>query len=515
MAGAMQVRCGLGAPVGRATLWRVRHTLSRADVLLRAALVLVVCALALPAASAEAGGPLETAFLPAESLEGTGGDLQLARARNAGASVIRMFLLWRNVAPAGEQRRRPQFEAGDHTDPAYNWAAYDQQISAIVAAGLKPLVTIHSAPQWAYPVDAEINPVAYRPDAGELGVFARAAAQRYSGRVEGLPRVQLWQAWNEPNISIMLRPQLVGGRPVSPALYRAMLNAIANGVKSVHASNVVVAGGTAPFRDITPEVQAQNKRWGPLTFMRELLCLSRELRPTCRQRVRFDVWSHHPYTSGGPTHEAQLPDDASLGDLPEVRRVLEAAVGAGHVRSRGKPRFWVTEFSWDSRPPDPNGVPTALHTRWVAEALYRMWLNGVSLVTWFSIRDQPLGTSYLQSGLFYRGATVAKDRPKPALRAFRFPFVAFVERERVRVWGRTPGSSPDRVVVEQSFSGGWKRLGILRAGRNGIFGRVFRTGTRGSVRARLADGTDSAVPFSLKPVPDRFFTPFGAVDLEP
>lgn len=106
--------------------------------------------------------------------------------------------------------------------------------------------------------------------------------------------------------------------------------------------------------------------------MRELLCLSPSLRPTCSAETRFDVWSHHRYTSGGPTHQAVLRDDVSLGDLPEMRRVLDAAMRAGHVRSAGKPRFRVTEFSWDSSPPDPNGVPTALHTRWVAEALYRM-----------------------------------------------------------------------------------------------------------------------------------------------
>lgn len=474
-----------------------------------------VVAVAVPAATAKAGGPLETGFLPAESIDGSDGALQLERMRAAGASVVRTFLTWRGVAPQGGERQRPRFDARDHEDPAYRWEEFDRQVNAIFAAGLKPLVTIHSAPQWAYPADAAIDGVAFRPDAAELGAFARAAARRYSGRVKGLPRVRLWQAWNEPNISIMLRPQLVGGRPVSPGLYRAMVNAIAGGVKSVHADNVVVAGGTAPFRDNTPEVQAQNKRWGPLTFMRQVLCLSRELRPTCKARVRFDVWSHHPYTSGGPTHEAVLPDDASLGDLPDVRRVLEAAVRAGHVRSRGKPRFWVTEFSWDSRPPDPNGVPTALHTRWVAEALYRMWLSGVSLVTWFSLRDQPLGTSFLQSGLYYRGATVAKDRPKPALQAFRFPLVAFVEGSRVRVWGRTPAGKRGRVVVEQSFRGGWKRLGVLQSGQNGIFGRVFRTGTTGYVRARLASGTARAAPFSLKNVPDRFFTPFGAVDLEP
>jgi len=494
-----------------ATLSRVRRTLS----LCRIGLVLVVCCLAVPAASAEASGLLETGFLPAESIDGPGGELQLARVRKNGASVLRLFLIWRNVAPAGEQRRRPQFDARDHADPRYQWEGFDGQVKAIVAAGLKPLVVIHSPPQWAYPPDAEIKDVAFRPDPDELGLFARAAAQRYSGRVEGLPRVRLWQAWNEPNISIMLRPQLENGRPVSPGLYRAMVNEIAAGVKSVHEDNVVVAGGTAPFRDNTPEIQEQNEQWGPLTFIRELLCLSPSLRPTCSAETRFDVWSHHPYTSGGPTHQAVLPDDVSLGDLPEMRRVLDAAMRAGHVRSAGKSRFWVTEFSWDSSPPDPNGVPTALHTRWVAEALYRMWRTGVSLVTWFSIRDQPLATSYLQSGLFYRGATIEDDRPKPAMRAFRFPFVAFPEGKRVRVWGRTPTSKAERVIVEQSFSGGWKRLGILRAGPNGIFGRLFRTGLRGTVRARLANGTDSAVPFSLKRHPDRFFVPFGATELEP
>ena len=478
------------------------------------ALLVLAAGAGILARDAHGSGPLETAFLPAEPFMDDNG-LTLRRVRASGASTLRLFLNWRTVAPAGAARNRPDFNARNPDDPAYNWEDFDRQVTAVAEAGLKPLVTIHSAPQWAYPADAEINAVAFRPDPVQLGHFAYAAARRYSGQVEGLPRVRLWQAWNEPNISIMLRPQLVGGRPVSPGLYRALVNAIAAGVKAVHPDNLVVAGGTAPFRDITPEVQRQNKRWGPLTFMRELLCLSRTLRPTCSARVRFDIWSHHPYTSGGPTHEALLPDDVSLGDLPEMRRVLNAAVRAGHVRSRGKPRFWVTEFSWDSKPPDPQGVPTVLHTRWVAEALYRMWQNGVSLVTWFSIRDQPLATSYYQSGLFYRGGTVAADRPKPALRAFRFPFVAFVERGGVRVWGRTPGGKPGAVVVEQSFRGGWKRLGVLQAGTNGIFGRVFRTGTSGTVRARLANGTDRAAAFSLKPVPDRFFTPFGAVNLEP
>ena len=36
-----------------------------------------------------------------------------------------------------------------------------------------------------------------------------------------------------------------------------------------------------------------------------------------------------------------------------------------------------------------------------AEALYRMWAAGVDTVVWFRIRDEPLRTSFYQSGLYF------------------------------------------------------------------------------------------------------------------
>jgi len=275
----------------------------------------------------------------------------------------------------------------------------------------------------------------------------------------------------------------------------------------VHRDNIVVAGGTAPFRDFQDGIKFTS--WGPLGFMRELLCLDRKLKPKCHARTMFDVWSHHPYTSGDPTHNAVLPDDVSLGDLPEMRRVLDAAVRAGNVVSPRRPLFWVTEFSWDSSPPDPGGVPSVLHRRWVAEGLYRMWASGVSLVTWLSTRDHPLATSIAQSGLWYRGASLAGDRPKPSLAAFRFPFVAFPRGTGIYVWGRTPAGRPARVLVEQQFRGGWKRLGIVKTNGNGLFQARFATNKTGFVRARTADRGERAVPFSLEAVPDQLFNPFG------
>src|SRR5207249_1586342 len=120
---------------------------------------------------------------------------------------------------------------------------------------------------------------------------------------------------------------------------------------------------------------------------------------TCSTRLKFDVWAHNPYTAGGPTHKGGS-DQASLGDLPAMKAMLDAAVKAGHIESRGPLRFWVTEFSWDSDPPDTCGMKMKLETRWIAEALYRAWQSGVSLFTWFLLRDQPFPSTPWQSGLY-------------------------------------------------------------------------------------------------------------------
>jgi hypothetical protein len=206
-----------------------------------------------------------------------------------------------------------------------------------------------------------------------------------------------------------------------------MVNAAADAIHSVKKDNVVIAGGQTPFG---PDAKSTDKV-APLTFMRQLLCLSsgKNPKPVCRKRVRFDAWAHHPYTSGGPTHHANSPDDVSAPDLWKMRVLLDAAVGAGNLQSTGPVAFWVTEFAWDTSPPDPKGVPEKLHARWVAEVLYRMWDQGVSLVTWFLIRDQPFtSTTPFQAGLYFRGSNgMTSDTPKLALTAFRFPFVAFRE----------------------------------------------------------------------------------------
>ena len=344
-------------------------------------------------------------------------------------------------------------------------------------------------------------------EAKDLADFMTAASRRYRGGYEGLPRVRYWQIWNEPNLNWYLMPQADAvGRPLSPDIYRAMVNAAYAAIHAVHPDNVVIAGGTAPFGNDDQQVDEVS----PLLFMRKLLCLSSapHPKPVCRTRILFDVWAHHPYTSGNPTHHAVRSDDVSVPDLWKMRVLLDAAVRAGNLRSSGPVGFWVTEFAWDTSPPDPNGVPEQLHARWVAEAMYRMWDQGVSLVTWFLLPDS---TRAFQSGLYFRGADgVASDKPKLALAAFRFPFVAFREPKTKSVWfwGRSShGGAP--VIVEQQLTLGWRRVARMRPNRHGIFSGRFRNAAQGFVRARLANRKDAAIPFSLVIPPDRPGCPWG------
>jgi hypothetical protein len=418
------------------------------------------------------------------------------RVRRTGATAVRLVLAWRNVAPAAPP---PEFDPSDPGDPGYDWSSFDQQIRAAADQGLEPIVNIFGAPEWA--TEREVRGGDFKPDPERLAAFGRAAARRYSGTYEGLPRVRYWELWNEPNLALFLRPQLIGQTVYSAGWYRKMLNAFTPAVHGIHADNAVIAGSTAPF---TSRAGARTS-WGPgpLLFMRELLCLSKELRPKCSERARFDIWAHHPYTSGGPSHRANISDDVSLGDLPRMRAVLDAGVATGRIQSQQKVRFWVTEFSWDTNPPDRNAMPIALQTRWVSEALYRMAEAGVSLSTWFLVRDEPLTTPY-QSGLYFRDG-----RPKPSLQAFRFPFVAFRRDESVVVWGRTPAEKRGRVVVEQRSGGGWKQVGTLRSNSFGVFRGSFSAQSGGALRARLASAPDASRPFSLKEPPDRFYRPFG------
>jgi hypothetical protein len=239
----------------------------------------------------------------------------------------------------------------------------------------------------------------------------------------------------------------------------------------------------------------------PARFVREWLCVSGRTKPrarNCRQTpAKFDVLAHHPYPIGPPDRHALNPDDVGIPDFDKLKRPLAAAIKAGNVFPRQTKPIWATEMSWDTSPPDPNGVGLMRQAHYAAEAMYVLWRQGVDAMVWFNLRDDPKDRGFqfsLQSGVYLRGPTIAADKPKPSLTAFRFPFVASatrgtaVKRRMAKIWGIAP--SPGIVQIQRRSGVVWKTVRTVRAGDN----RLFQTrlpASRGTILRAVQAGEAS------------------------
>jgi hypothetical protein len=433
-------------------------------------------------------------------------------AKRAGAQLVQTPVRWASVAPS--KVPPAGWNPEDPADPNYEWEFIDHWVSRAVAAGLTPVLQVRGAPLWAQRCPSNQTDQPCSPDPGALAAFATAAARRYSGSFGGLPHVSYWQGLNEPNLSLYFIPQFDGDRPVSPDLYRALINSFYAAVKAVDPSNLVIAAGLGP-------IAVPKYTIGPMRFTRLLLCMRghNHPRPTagdCEGGVHFDIFDIHPYTTGGPTHEGGI-NDVQLGDLAKLRNLLDAADRAGRiVGAFERTPLWVMELSWDSNPPDPGGLPMKTLSQWTAEALFHSWTVGVEYFFWYSLRDPepepqlPFNQTD-QGGLYFRGPSVAQDQPKEFITAFRFPFVAYPTDRGLSFWGRTPNSGAGRVKLQAWRRGRWRKLGVAQADRYGIFHglveRRYGRNRRGSVRAVFMG--QAAVPFPMRPVPDFPHAPFG------
>ncbi len=413
-------------------------------------LALLVLAL-LPGAAGARGLTLGF-FDPYFAAPTPGGAARLTEAAGAGAQIVRVQVSWADVAPA-----RPA-HAADPADPVYSWATVDGAVAAARTQGLQVLLSFTGAPRWAEGRNrpASANPGSWRPSPAAVGAFATALARRYASQVRYV------QVWNEPNLSRYLAPQWDGRTPFSPGRFRAMLNAAYPGV---HAAGVrLVTAGTAPYGD---DPSPAGRRIRPVSFWRSVV----------RRRVRFDVLAHHPYAIRGPFDPALDADDVALPDVHRLIRIVARAVRRGRVLPRRTKPTWVTEVSWDSDPPDPDGVRT--QARWAAEALFVLWRQGVRTVFWLGVRDQPPTPSYaatLQSGVYF-----LSGKPKRSRSALAFPFVC----RPGTVWALAPAPGPVDIVA-----GSGRIVRHVRASADRIV--YARMKAAGTVRARQGDRTSLA-----------------------
>lgn len=463
--------------------------------LVRLALVLLALAgVATPTTAGAATSALRLGFTPTAEFSGPDAGAWLDRARAESGSVVRVYASWSAIAPA----RPTDEQAADPSWAGYRWTGVDVQVRNAVAHGLQPLVMVNDAPAWAQGAGrpAGLTTAAWKPDAAAYGRFVAAVARRYSGTVADpgapgatLPKVTQFQLWNEPNLDLHLAPQWDGGKPFAPARFRELVNAGYAAVKAVQPGATVVTAGLAPFGDYGTTT---GTRTPPAAFLRSMLCLDAKLRRTCDAQTRFDALSHHPYAIRKPSSPALNVDDVTVPDLGKLTRILRAARKAGTLGPK-TPALWVTEVSYDSDAPDPDGVPIATLTRWIPELLWRLWHEGVGTVLWFQVRDQlptPSFDASYQSGMYFNDG-----RRKPSAQAFRFPLlVTGTTSKRLKVWLRSPVAGRAKVQVRRG--GTWRTVKTTSVKASGVRSLTVPRGKGTAVRAVV--GAEASPAWSVR-----------------
>lgn len=448
--------------------------------------------------------------------------LAMARIREAGASVVRIPVDWRSTVAAGPPS---SFDAADPASSEYRFAPIDAAVLSAVSAGLTPLLVVSHAPAFAEasPRWPYAYPGSWAPSPIALEEFAAALARRYDGSFPDpqapggvLPRVRLFQAWNEPNLTRYLEPQWVvedgRWRAFSPLLYREMLNGFYSGVKSVAPRDVVLAAGVAPNGD--PEGVG---RMQPVRFLRELLCLgagaragAEGSRAACPDPPHFDVLAFHPLSVGDPDVPAASSLDVSIADAAKITGLLRQAERRHTALPDGVKPVWVTELNWESAPQAAGGVPARLQAAWVSRALHRLWVAGVSLVAWQFLVDPfpgvraatPTGGTVeypRPAGLYSAGigGNPESAKPKPFLRGFSFPFDPLrVDAKQVRVWALL--MRPRQPVLLQRDRGTvnrWLTIARLRADGDGVLNALVSL--RGAARLRLRSASSISAVASV------------------
>ena len=426
----------------------------------------------------------------------------LRRMARLGVDRVRVTASWRQLAPRRTWVKRPFFDATDPSQyDAHRLAKLDGVVKGARAEGMQVMLDLgFYAPRWAVQRGGRDGRNVWRPNPREFGRFSRAMAERYSGRFadparpdRNLPAVRLWTTWNEPNHRVFLRPQWerVGGRwlPMTPHIYRRMHNAGYDGIKAASARNRVLIGGLASFGD---RGRGPARGIGPLRFTRELACVDSDLRPLhrpeCRgfKPLRADGFAHHPYSLGSTPGAVDL-----TADRVQVAELFKLTTLLGRLAARG--RFahnlplYLTEYGYQSDPPDPGGIDPSLEARYLGQALAlartSSEVRSFPQFLLFDIgpdRSKPEG-SRARHGGYETGLYTYDGKPKPkVIQGFRMPFAATSLpglRAGVEVSGQVrPGRGVQVVEVQRlDRATGW----VTQGGR-------FATDGQGLYRRRLA-----------------------------
>jgi len=469
--------------------------------------------------------------------------------KGLGVDRLRVSVFWRDVAPDGSKQAKPT--GFDGTNPAAypssSWDRYDTIVRLAQQRGLAVNFNVTSpAPFWATDSlkdrpDLDKN---FNPDPAEFGAFVRAVATRYSGGyappggAPTLPRVNYWSVWNEPNQPGWLTPQWTedpraGGQLVesAPRIYRALLDEMYAGlVATGHGKDTILIGETAPKGQ--ERVKGPTRAIKPGRFIRQLYCLDDNLQflrgttaeargcPVSNQAARFAAehpglfratgYAHHPYElTFAPNRPPKYADNyttANLGALSSLLRRVYQRYGQKVPGGGRDVPLYLTEFGYETNPPDPAKVSFAKQAAYINEAEWITYRNRrVRTMTQFLlVDDKPTAgvTNPIEAfgGTFQSGLMTEQGKVKPALLAYTLPIFlpsrTVSKGRKLRVWGlvrpAANGTAPKVQLQLRTQRGTFKKLKTVKAtARRGYVDTTFVARRAGVVRLVWSSGAKS------------------------
>ena len=442
-------------------------------------------------------------------------DDDLAEARSLGFTHVRVTAHWNQLTQDPDATTRPDFNAADPAAyPRDAWSDLDHLVRAADAHGLEVMIDIgFFAPRWATHGSPRgdprprnlIDPIAFRD-------FALAVVRRYSGEFRPsagspvLPRVSLFELYNEPNLPVFWTPQRAGRgrgvRLVAPAAYRRLVATTYPAIKSVRADATVLVGDLAAGPPWYP--RARRAGVPALRFLRELACVDLALRPLHTAQCRGfhpllgDGLAVHPYAlSGSPARRptGNRVDTLTMGNIDVLAGLLQELAARGRI-APALQDIYVTEFGYLTRPVEPDAAPLRTPFPTVSPQYQSAWELVAHQLAWnqpqvrmfahFLIRDtictsggDPFCIDW-SSG--YRSA---RGTPKPLFDALHAGLL-------------TSRLSDGGTAV-------WARLGSVHARNSAVLeyrqaGGAWQAVEPGDVRSFAGDGPDGIVSLTLWPL---------------
>jgi hypothetical protein len=450
-------------------------------------------------------------------------DQTLQTLRSMGVQMIRVQLLWSDVAANANSRTRP----GGNPYATSGWAQYDNVINkAYYQYGIRvDLMPTTPGPRWAMGSGAISGfESVWNPNPSDYGAFVQAAAQRY-------PFIRFWELYDEPNWGPSLAPQVTSGSSTlaSARMYRSLLGSAWSALQRTgHGRDTILDGSYSQDGSANLTATAIS---APLQFLRQLYCVDSNYNwlrggaagalgcPTTKKAslqfagnnpalFRATGVGIHPYPYGSPPTRADFPsaNGVEFAEIPNMISTLGKLSKAYGVKKRLA--VYNTEYGYQSRPPatasyypDPGTV--ARYLNWAEFLSYKN--GGVASYDQYELYD---------GGWFNTGLIFSRGQPKASFYSFLFPvWIPNTSGRRGRnleVWGDVRPAPTARnltgkaqwVYIQLNRGGGFKTVTAVKiTNGRGYFDVGVKFPASGTVRLAYQYPNDPRMSAPLVPKP--------------